>query len=127
MLYDTLLVFAVWLVTIFALTAANRFQAVSGAWFQTFLFLEAFGFFAFFWMRDGQTLGMRAWRLRLIANNGGDLTLNQVTIRLMTAMVSFVALGLGYWWCLVDPQRRTWPDLASDTSIVVDAPYNDEI
>lgn len=127
MVYDALLVAAVWLVTIFALTAANHFQAVSGAWFQTILFLQAFGFFAFFWLRDGQTLGMRAWRLRLIANNGRDLTLNQVTIRWMTALISLVALGLGYWWCLVDERRRTWPDLASDSSIVVDAPYADEI
>jgi uncharacterized RDD family membrane protein YckC len=127
MLYDSLLLIAVWMVTGFAVVAANRFQAVSGAWFQTLLFLEAYAFFAFFWLRDGQTLGMRAWRLRLVTKNHSALTLNQATVRMMVALLSYACLGLGYWWCLIDRRGYSWSDLASNTQVVVDAPYRDQI
>ena len=39
--------------------------------------------------------------------------------RLALAVVSFVCLGLGYWWILVDPQRRAWHDRLTGTRVVV--------
>jgi len=39
--------------------------------------------------------------------------------RLAWAVVSWLPLGLGYLWILVDPQRRAWHDRLSGTRVVV--------
>ena len=40
------------------------------AFFQTWLFLVCFFFYSGFWVCGGQTMGMRAWRLRISKPNG---------------------------------------------------------
>jgi uncharacterized RDD family membrane protein YckC len=89
--------------------------------YQLFLLLVAFAFFAGFWIKGGQTLGMRAWRLRVCSRDGGALSLRQAAIRFAVAILSWLALGAGFLWSLVDPQRRTWHDIASDTVLVHEA------
>ena len=118
MVYDGLLVLALWLITLLAMVVANGGEAVFGALVQTTLFLEAFVFFAWFWLRAGQTAGMRAWRLRLVSNDGGGITLHQATVRFFAALIALGALGLGYWWALFDRQNRTWPDLWSGSRVL---------
>jgi len=89
--------------------------------YQAFLLLVAFAFFAGFWLRGGQTLGMRAWRLRLHSSTGGPLSLRQSLIRFGIAILSWLVIGLGFLWSLLDPQRRTWHDLASGTMVLLEA------
>ena len=126
MIYDGLLLMAVWLTTLYFLVAFNN-SAVGGALLQTLLFLECYAFFAFFWLRNRKTLGMLAWHLELqpnaVADPNGDpvipaLTLTQVTYRFLGACLSVACLGLGYLWILIDPQNRSWADLLSRTRIV---------
>ena len=64
LIYDTLLILAVWFVTLFILVAIRN-DAVTGPTIQSILFLELFTFFAYFWRSRGQTLGMLAWHLQL--------------------------------------------------------------
>ena len=118
MVYDGLLVLALWMITLLAMVIANAGEAVFGALVQSALFLEAFVFFAWFWSRAGQTAGMRAWRLYLVSNDGGRITLHQATVRFFGAMISLAALGLGYWWALFDRENRTWPDLLSGSRVI---------
>jgi len=126
MIYDSLLLVAIWLTTLFFMVAINN-AAVSGALTQSALFLESFAFFAFFWLRNRKTLGMLAWHLELQPNSvaGPDgnpvipaLTLTQVTLRLLGAWLSIICFGLGYLWILLDPQKRSWADMLSGTRIV---------
>jgi uncharacterized RDD family membrane protein YckC len=63
--YDALLVTAMWLVTLFPLVAVSN-NAVGGATVQSLLFIELFAFFACFWVARGQTHGMLAWQLQLV-------------------------------------------------------------
>ena len=118
MVYDGLLVLALWMTTLLVMVIANAGEAVFGPLVRSVLLLEAFVFFAWFWSRAGATAGMRAWRLRLVSDDGGCITLNQATVRFFAAMISLGALGLGYWWTLFDPQRRAWPDLWSGSRIL---------
>ena len=75
------------------------------------------GFYCHFWRKGGQSLGMRAWRLRLRNTSGGDVTLSQCLVRCLAAALSLLPAGLGYWWCLVDPRRRCWHDHLSGTEL----------
>ena len=39
-------------------------------------------------------------------------------LRFLVAILSWLALGLGYLWTLVDKRKRSWHDLYSDSVIV---------
>jgi uncharacterized RDD family membrane protein YckC len=62
-------------------------------WFQGYLLLWLFWFYLYFWCKGGQTLGMRAWRLLLLQQNGQPVTLRQALIRALTAL-----FGVGNVW-----------------------------
>jgi len=60
-LYDILLLAAIWIIAGFIALPFHGGEATIGnPWYQTYLFLISFSFFAWFWTRGGQTLGMRA-------------------------------------------------------------------
>ena len=119
MIYDALLVLAMWLVTLFPMVAVSN-DSVYGATVQSMLFVELFAFFAYFWVARGQTLGMLAWRLHLVSCTGTDskVTPKQASLRFVGALASFLTLGVGYLWIFVNGRRRTWPDLASRTEVL---------
>ena len=73
------------------------------------------------WRRGGQTLGMRPWRLRVVANDGTRPALRALWLRYAVATLSLAAGGLGFLWSLLDRERRTWHDLASNTRLVREA------
>jgi len=76
-------------------------------------------FFSAFWMRSGQTLGMQAWRIKLVSVRGDRVTAVQAILRCLGAALSAAALGLGYLWCLVDRQGRCWHDYLSGSKLVL--------
>ena len=115
MLYDALVMLAIWITTVVALVTLVG-DAVVGAWVQSLLFVELYAFFAFFWCRRGQTLGMLAWRLRL--RSAGGFTPSQALRRFVASLVSFAALGLGFFWMWFDKDRLTWSDRFSRSVVV---------
>ena len=123
LLYDALVVLSIWITTIVALVTLVG-DAVVGAWVQSLLFIELYAFFAFFWCRRGQTLGMLAWRLRL--RSAGRFTPEQALRRFAAELASFAALGLGFFWMWFDKDRLTWPDRFS-RSVVVREPKRPKV
>ena len=77
------------------------------------------GFFCAFWSKSGQTLGMQAWRLKLVTFSGGAPNLRQSILRCLAAVLSAGCLGLGYLWCLVDRNGRYWHDYLSHTELIL--------
>src|SRR6056297_2776870 len=77
------------------------------------------GFFTAFWRKSGQTLGMQAWRIKLVALPGKRLTAARCMLRCAAALLSLACLGLGYLWCLVDRKGRYWHDYLSGTTLVM--------
>jgi uncharacterized RDD family membrane protein YckC len=76
-------------------------------------------FFTWFWQRGGQTIGMRAWRLKLVGRDGESVTLGTAMLRFFAAFLSWIPLGLGFLWILVDPERLAWHDRLSGTRLVL--------
>lgn len=66
----------------------------------------------------GQTPGMAGARMRVITNNGRKPGLGRVLARHVLSYISFLALGFGYAWSLIDSQGRTWHDILSGTKVV---------
>ncbi len=117
MVYDSLPVLGLWMITLLVLIIFNDGGAVYGYRVQTVLFLELYGYFALSWVRNRQTLGMRAWKL-WITSDRERLSFDQATFRFAGAVLSWLTLGLGYLWRYANADRRTWPDLFSGTLIV---------
>lgn len=115
--YDALLVFGLWLATLLILVIAFN-HAVVGPFVQSLLFIEVFVFFAYFWTRRGQTVGMLAWGLHLEAADGHEVRAAHALLRFVGAVASFALLGAGHLWMLIDPHRRTWPDIFSGTQLI---------
>ena len=117
MLYDSLLVFGVLFFASAIAIIFNQGEAIeSNLWFSLYLLLTLFTFYAWFWKKSGQTLGMRVWKIRIIAESGGNPTWGTCYLRLISALLSLLCFGLGYWWRIVKPY--TWHDRLSKTSIV---------
>ena len=60
-----------------------------------------------------------AWRLRLLDQSGAEVTWRAALTRFAAAIVSWLALGLGFWWSLVDRDGQTWHDRWSGTRLVI--------
>lgn len=82
-----------------------------------YLLLVAFAFYGGFWTHGGQTLGMRAWHIRLVRSDGGALRWRDAAVRFGAAIVSWSALGLGFLWALIDREGLTWHDRWSATEL----------
>jgi uncharacterized RDD family membrane protein YckC len=124
-LYDSLLLLAVLMVATALFLPLTGGEAIDPRrnpaleWcYRAALALLVLGFFGIFWTRGGQTLGMAAWRLRVEREDGRALTWADTARRLAAAALSWLALGLGWLWILVDPQRRAWHDRLSGTRVV---------
>ena len=76
-------------------------------------------FFCYFWLKNGQTLSMQAWRIKLVNSAGGEIKFYQAVVRALGATLSALCLGAGYWWCLIDKHGRTWHDYLSGTELVL--------
>lgn len=87
--------------------------------FTTYIFFVTFLFFAWFWTHGGQTLGMRAWRIRAQTRDGTAMSWSQALLRFMVAIASWGLLGLGFLWSLIDREKMTWHDRYSETVLVV--------
>ena len=62
------------------------------------LFLVLYLFFAYFWTRIGQTLGMQVWRIRIENLDGTSVSWTQALLRYGTAAaVIFITMLAGYY------------------------------
>lgn len=118
LLYDGLLIIGIWMGTLFAWVLINDGEAVSGPIVQLILLAELAGFYLYCWSRQGQTLGMTAWRIKLVDHSGKPPAPKQLLIRLLTAPLSWLSCGIGYLWFYVGERRQTWHDRLSDTMVV---------
>lgn len=78
------------------------------------LVLVSVFFFAYFWSKSGQTIGMRAWRLQVRHINGKKLTFWQGAWRSLAAL-----LGLGNLLVLVDfKNKRALQDYLAKSEVI---------
>jgi uncharacterized RDD family membrane protein YckC len=75
--------------------------------------------FLYHWLliafNDGRTIGKMAMNIRIARPDGSRVDLGMAAARAGMAIVSGIALGLGYLWAAWDPERRTWHDMVANT------------
>lgn len=120
--YDLLLLAAV----LFAFTWATLLVRGGAAiapdtvWYQLSLLAVSLLFYGWFWTHHGQTLGMRAWKIRVVRADGAPLSWRDALKRYFAAWLAALPAGLGYWWALLDSDAQCWHDRLSRTRLRVD-------
>lgn len=77
-----------------------------------------FFYLAWCWHRGGMTVGMRAWRVRIVDDKGNRPGWRKSAIRFLASLFSAAAAGIGFLWALADSRKRTWHDILSRTRLV---------
>ena len=117
--YDCLLLFAVlFAATGLLLPFVGSAIAPDNPLYTTYLLTVAFAYFGWFWTHGGQTLGMRTWKLRVCHAEGGTLNWSLALARYLAAALSWLLLGAGFIWALVDREHLTLHDRLSKTILV---------
>jgi uncharacterized RDD family membrane protein YckC len=121
MAYDILLLLAVLMMLSYPyvwLTGGVKPSLFVKTLYQLYLFSICFLFYGGFWVRGGQTLGMRSWRIKLVRQDGGPITWTMALKRFASALLSLLCLGLGFLWVLYDRDKLAWHDRLSGTRLV---------
>jgi uncharacterized RDD family membrane protein YckC len=114
MLYEAFLVFAVaffaaW-VFFFASGGRDATRGVLRLELQVFILAVLAAYFVWCWLRGGQTLAMRAWRIRLV-----DITPRKALVRFVLAAA---LLPLSILWALVDRDGQFLHDRLAGTRLI---------
>jgi uncharacterized RDD family membrane protein YckC len=95
--------------------------ATVGNWVYVYragLVLVIAGYYALNWRRSGQTLGMRAWRLRTVSDSGRTLGWSAVILRLCFGFIAWAPAALGVLWLYLDPEHLALQDRFSRTRVI---------
>ncbi|MEM7279352.1 MAG: RDD family protein, partial [Pseudomonadota bacterium] len=119
-LYDSFLIAGLLLI-VFALALASRMgqplpTGLSG--YSLLIVLVPWAFYCGFWINGGQTLGMRAWKIKVQAANARSVNLSVASLRFAASILSTASLGMGFLWMLIDKDGRSWHDRLSGTQII---------
>ena len=120
MIYESLLVTAVVFVASFIIIPVVG--EMHAPWqrhlFQVYILGILFAYFSAFWLRSGQTLAMKTWRIRLVTVDGGTLVFRQAVLRFFLALIGLLLAGVGVWWALFDRDRQFLHDRLTGTRLI---------
>lgn len=120
MIYESLLVAAVLFVASFIVlpVVGDMHAPWQRHLFQAYIVGVMFAYFSAFWLRSGQTLAMKTWRIRLVDQGGGTPSVRQVALRFAVALAGLLLAGVGIWWALFDRDRQFLHDRIAGTRLV---------
>jgi uncharacterized RDD family membrane protein YckC len=125
LIYDAFLLVALLMIftggALFFTHGAAVELATAGNWVYAYrggLVLIIVGYYALNWLRSGQTLGMRAWRLRTVSDSDRPLTWSAVILRAIFGFFAWAPAALGVLWLYLDPKRLALHDRLSKTRVV---------
>jgi uncharacterized RDD family membrane protein YckC len=125
LVYDALLLAALLMIftggALFFTHGAAIVPATAGAWvyfYRAGLVLVIAGYYVLNWLRSGQTLGMRAWRIRAVTAGGNALNGQAAILRACFGLLAWTPAALGVLWLYLDPDHLALHDRLSKTRVV---------
>lgn len=120
LLYESLLLFAVGFAAswVFFFASGGRGEAGSArTLLQLFLLAVYAAYFLWCWLRGGQTLAMKAWKIRLESESGAAVRPASALYRFALALVLLPTL-VSVVWALFDRDRQFLHDRLARTRLV---------
>jgi len=125
LLYDALLLAGLMLIfttaLVMLLTRAAILPETAGLWayvYRAALIAIIIGYYVLNWTRSGQTLGMRAWHLRAVDEQGKRMSARAACLRFLYGAIAWAPAGLGVLWLYLDPQHLALHDRWSRTRVI---------
>ena len=117
LVYDALLLFSLLFAATVPMLIVTGGRAIgpNEPLFAAYLLAVSYVYFGWCWTRSGQTLGMRAWRMRVCTPEGTPLGWRHALGRFAAAIVSIGAAGVGLLWVVFDRDRLSLHDRLSGT------------
>ena len=121
MIYDALVAMGILFIAALPLPILDAFAP--GEWWtillkRIYLAGTIFFYLGGFWVHGGQTVGMRAWKIKLIRSDGAPVRWKDALFRFAAATVSIASLGIGFFWALTNEQKKAWHDSWSNTQLI---------
>lgn len=88
-----------------------------GPWVTAIGYLAVAQYFVGSWS-SGRTLGMRAFRLRLVGENGKTISDARAWLRLIALVFAALPLAIGLISAAFDPKKQGWHDRIAGTYVV---------
>lgn len=117
-LYDCLLLLAIFFIVTGIAIVLHDGEAIRHWSYTLLLYLIGFFFFAWFWRHGGQTLGMRAWRVRIVTEHGAKPEWSQCARRYLSGTL---LMPVTLIWALFDGEKKALHDRLSHTFIAVES------
>jgi uncharacterized RDD family membrane protein YckC len=115
MVYEAVLLFAVGFFAAWLFFFASGGRDATAGWaryaLQLFISIVFAGYFLWSWLRGGQTLAMKAWRIRLV-----EVTPAKALLRFVLAAVLVPSL-ISIFWSLFDPEKQFLHDRLAGTRL----------
>ena len=123
--YDSLLMLGVWFLVgslalgvKFVLTGeVSSLNPITG---MSLVILSTWLYFALFWIYGGKTLGMSSWKLRIVSQDGNQITIIQTIIRFLSNIFTILLAGIPLFLRRISKNDRSLSDLLSKTLIISD-------
>lgn len=78
-----------------------------------------YGYYVYFTGKDGQTIGKKAMKIKVVRADGLPMNMSTALIREVPGkIVDVLALGLGYLWAIWDKDKQTFHDKIANTFVV---------
>ena len=121
MLYESILLFAVAFLAVWLFQFAAGTLRIEG-WrmhlLQLFLLAVFAAYFLWCWLRGGQTLAMKTWRIRVVAKDGhARLAPKAALLRFLYALL-LVPTTIGIFWAMLDRDRQFLHDRLAGSLLV---------
>jgi uncharacterized RDD family membrane protein YckC len=118
--YEILLLAAILFLADWIFLAVYRLlpDAIGRTLLQLYLLAVTAAYFIYCWSHGGQTLPMKTWRIRIVADDGTAIHGDTAARRYLFALASIALCGGGFWWALFDRDRRFLHDRLAGTKIV---------
>ena len=121
MFYEALLLFGVGFAAAWVFFFASGGLGSAGrgkTLLQIFLVVVFAAYFLWCWLRGGQTLAMKTWRIRLIAPGKERVPAGTALLRFLVALLA-VPTGIALGWALFDRERQFLHDRIAGTRLVM--------
>ena len=124
MLYEFLLLFAIGFLAVWLFQFAAGTISIDG-WrrhlLQLFLLAVFAAYFLWCWLRGGQTLAMKTWRIRLVAKNGHGRVAPQAALLRFVGAAVLVPSGVSFISVAFDRDRQFLHDRLAGTLLIPSA------
>ena len=118
--YELLVLIAIWMLVtwLFLLCFHSAESPSMRLLLQVFLWLSAGVYFVLSWYRSGQTLALKAWKMKIVYHDNKTLSLTQACLRYILASLLMMPFGLTIVWSFFDKDHQFLHDRLLKTKCI---------